>query len=68
MSVIAEPVTRVRAIGPVAPAPDKGGESRRWIALVFIALAQLMVVLDSSSPLCNANGEVGGPPGPQLLQ
>ena len=48
MSVIAEPVTRVRAIGPVAPAPDKGGESRRWIALVFIALAQLMVVLDTT--------------------
>jgi hypothetical protein len=45
MSVISEPVTRVRASGPVAPARDDA-ERRRWVALVFIAPAQLMVVLD----------------------
>src|SRR5215831_2038759 len=44
MSVISEPVTRVRAVGPITPAAER----RRWIALVFIALAQLMVVLDTT--------------------
>jgi EmrB/QacA subfamily drug resistance transporter len=44
MSVISEPLTRVRAAGPAAPAAER----RRWIALVFIALAQLMVVLDTT--------------------
>ena len=44
MSVISEPVTQVRAIDAVAPAAER----RRWIALVFIALAQLMVVLDTT--------------------
>ncbi len=44
MSVISERVTGVGAIGPVAPAAER----RRWIALVFITLAQLMVVLDTT--------------------
>jgi len=76
MSVTSEPVTRVRASGPVAPATGATGatgateateateaagaagatgaeatraaERRRWIALLFIALAQLMVVLDTT--------------------
>ncbi|MFF0202594.1 MFS transporter, partial [Streptomyces sp. NPDC005017] len=36
--------TASKAASPASPAPDPG----RWKALVFIALAQLMVVLDAT--------------------
>ena len=38
----------------VAPEPDvTGADPRRWLILAVVALAQLMVVLDSSFPSVN---------------
>src|SRR6266498_4964782 len=45
------------AVSPGAPDTAAGPGSRRWLALVFISLAQLMVALDatprSSPPQCS---------------